>query len=373
MDNELAMDAKSGWLTVLRLVWIAGGVVAVNEPGPDVQITAGMAGRSLSRLSINTYGDLFAALMARGFPTLGAIFVVSPDKLQGLQRPDFRAISPTKQWLVWDVQQRWRQIAFAAGKSNHMPLMDVASSIASGLRYSQMRLHDLATAYGVQLRGRLHESEAKDYQAFKDTNSFEVYKAIHAFFWEMAVLSDTLAEFAAAFCFSRAGVRKMGSLLRSLHKDHVSDPLADEILRATDQATRGWLATFINYRNFFTHVAPMEQAVNIAFAVQDVRILPDGTSIPQIYYPLPQDASKVNSKRSQGILFNSLEELSAASCARHDRTSEPDALDYLHSSLNQLAELSAAMASRSPVVPQPITLGPDDLIGPVHVTRQRPF
>src|ERR1019366_7334850 len=110
MDNELAMDAKSGWLTVLRLVWIAGGVVAVNEPGPDVQITAGMAGRSLSRLSINTYGDLFAALMARGFPTLGAIFVVSPDKLQGLQRPDFRAISPTKQCLPWEVQQRWGQI-----------------------------------------------------------------------------------------------------------------------------------------------------------------------------------------------------------------------------------------------------------------------
>lgn len=364
------MNANSEWPKVLRIVWITGGVVVVNEPGPEVQISAGMAGRKLCRMRINAYDSLFADLMARGFPPLGATFVVSPDELQGLQRPDFRAISPTKQWLVSNTQQQWRQITFTAAKSGRMSLMDVASRIASGLRYSQMRLHDLAMAYGVQLRGRLHENEAENYQAFQDTNSFEVYKAIHAFFWEMAVLSDTLAEFAATFCFSRAKVRRVGSLVKSLNKDHPDDSLADEVLRATDQDTRGWLATFTNYRNFFTHVAPMEQAVNIAFAVQDVRPLPDGSSIPQIYYPLPRDAAEFNSKRSQGIFFNSLEELGAASRARHDRTSEPDALDYLHSSLNRFAELSLTMAARSPVAPKPIEISQDDIIGRVRVTQK---
>ncbi len=177
------MNSNSEWHNVLRLVWIAGGVVAVNEPGSDVQINAGVAGRSICRLRINTYGGLFAALLERGFPILGTTFVVNPEELQGLQRPDFRVISSTRHWLVSDVQQQWRQIAFAAGKSGSMPLMDVASRIASGLRYSQMRLNDLVTAYSVQLRGRLHEREAKNYQAFKNTNSFEVYKAIHALFY----------------------------------------------------------------------------------------------------------------------------------------------------------------------------------------------
>jgi hypothetical protein len=327
-----------------------------------------MAGRSICRLRISTYPNLFDALRKEGFPILGATFVVGPEELQGLRRPEFRAISPTKGWLVWDVQQQWRQIAFAAGTSGHMPLMDVASRIASSLGYSQMRLHDLLTAYSVQLRGRLHESEAKDYQAFKDTNSFEVYKAIHALFWEMAVLRDTLAEFAAAFCFSRVGVRRLSKLLKSLDENPSCDPLADEILRATDQSSRGWLATFTNYRNFFTHVAPMEQAANIAFAVQDVRNLSGGLSIPQVYYALPRDAAEFRSKRSQGIFFNSLEELSAASSRRHERTSEPDTLDYLHACINQFAELSLMLVARSPIAPKPIHIGPEDIIGGIQVT-----
>jgi hypothetical protein len=350
----------------VRLVWIAGGVVAVNEPGPDVQINAGMAGRSIFTLRIGTYPGLFEALREKGFPIVGVTFVIDPEELQGLHLPEFRAMSPAKGWLVSDVTQQWRQVAFAAGRSGHMPLLDVASRIASGLRYSQMRLHDLATAYSMQLRGRLHQNVAKDYQAFQDTNSFEVYKAIHALFWEMAVLRDTLAEFAGVFCFSRVEVRSLKGLLSSLRKDPVSDPLANEILSAADQSSRGWVATFTNYRNFFTHVAPMEQAANIAFAVQDKRKLAGGLAMPQIYYALPRDVEDLTRKRSEGIFFKSLEELTAASSRRHERTSEPDALDYLHGCINQFAELSHVLLARSPIAPKPIEIGPEDVIEGLH-------
>lgn len=363
------MNSNTEWPSVIRVVWIAGGIVALNESGNDVQINVGMGGRSLCTLRISTFASLFEVLRQKGFPILGATFLMHPEEIKGLRPPVFRAMSPSKGWLVWDLTQKWRQIAFAAGKGDRMPLMDVASRIASGLRYSQMRLYDLVRAYSIQLRGRLHESQAKEYQAFKDTNSFEVYMAIHALFWEIAVLRDTLAEFVAVYCFSQVGVRTMSGLRKSLGKNPTADPLADEILRSTDQSSSGWLAMFTCYRNFFTHVAPMEQAANISFAVQDMRALSGGFSIPQIYYALPRDIEDLTRTRSRGIFFNSLEELSAASSRRHERTSEPDALDYLHGCLNQFAELALTLVDRSPIVPKPIHLGPEDIIGGIKVNK----
>jgi hypothetical protein len=362
------MNSNSEWPSVTRVVWIAGGIVAFNEPGNDVQIYVGMGGRNLCTLHIRTYASLFEVLREKGFPILGATFLMHPEEFQGLRPPEFRAMSPSKGWLVWELTQKWRQIAFAAGKDGRMPLMDVASRIASGLRYSQMRLHDLVKAYSIQLCGHLHKSEAKEYQAFKDTNSFEVYKAIHALFWEIAVLRDTLAEFAAVFCLSQVGVKTMAGLRRSLGKNPPCDPLADEILRSTDQLSSGWLATFTSYRNFFTHVAPIEQAANISLAVQDMRDLSGGFSVPQIYYALPPDIEDLTRRRSKGIFFNSLEELSAASSRRHQRSSEPDALDYFHGCINQFAELALTLVARSPILPKPIHIGPGDIIGGIKVT-----
>jgi hypothetical protein len=350
------MNANLKWHNVLRLVWVAGGVVAVNEPGPSVQIVAGMGGRNLQELRISTYESLFEVLRTHGFLILGATFVEDPKVLQGLRPPDFRAMSlNNKGWLVWDARQRWREVAFAAGKSGHMPLMDLAARIASVHRYSQMRLYDLATAYSLQLRCRLHDREAKEYQAFQDLNSFEVYKAIHALFWEMAVLRDVLAEFIATFCFSQIGVTSLKGLRKALNKNRPIDPLADEILQAADHSSGGWIATFTSYRNFFTHVAPMEQAANVARTVQDMRTLAGGLSIPQIYYALPEDIEDLTRRRKQGILFSSLEELGAASFRRHDRSMEPDALEYLHRCMDQFVELSLKLVSRSPVAPKPST------------------
>ena len=62
------MTSSSGWHKVLRLVWIAGGVVAVNEPGPNIQINVGLGGRTIHRLRINAYATLFEALREDGKP-----------------------------------------------------------------------------------------------------------------------------------------------------------------------------------------------------------------------------------------------------------------------------------------------------------------
>lgn len=355
------------WYDLVRIVWISGGVVAVNNPGPTVQISAGLQGRLLGSLNIPSYPNLLPVIRQQGFQVVGATFIDGPEEAQGLRPPQFRAFSESKGWLISDQHQSWRQIAHASGKSDNMLLMDVASRIASGLAYCEMRLLDLAEAYSKQLRGRNHAAVPKEYQRFKDLNSSAVYKAIHALFWEMAVLRDSLAEFAATFCFKRTGLSSLSGLVRSLRKHSLTDSLAQQIIEAADDANGGWLALFSCYRNLFTHSAPMEQVAGIAFAVQDMHIISPEFSIPQIYYPLPQNVVELSRKRSGGTLFMTLKELQEASSERRpERRSEPDALDYLRNCLDKMAQLALLLAERSPVKAETIQISPTDIIGNIQ-------
>ncbi len=365
------MTNDTQWLNVVRIVWMSGGVVAVSNPGPEVQIAGGLDGPILGSLRIPAYRSLFAMLQQQGLSIVGTTFVEAQEEALGLRRPQFRALSDNRGWLAWDSHQQWRQIAHASSQRDNMPLMDVASRIASGLAYSEMRLHDLVDAYSTQLRGRLHASAGEAYQRFKDTNSSAVYKAIHALFWEMAVLRDALAEFAAKFCFARAGVATLSGLIRSLRKELPEDPLATQLMAvADDTAANGWLATFTSYRNLFTHSAPMEQAAGIAFAIMETRVLSPDLTVPEIYYPLPPNVGELTRRRSSGALFMTLKELVDASSGRRpERASEPDALDYLCSCLDKMAQLSLLLAVRSPIEAKPIHLGPTDIIGNIRITR----
>ena len=362
------MGADSEWHNVVRVAWSTGGIVAVNEPGPEVRIQAGFCGPTVRTLCISDFKGLFASLREGGFPTIGATFAQHREEFEGLRPPQFLAMSRAMdRWLVWDARQVWRQIAVAAGRANHMRLLDVASRVASGLAYSELRLSDLVNSYGVQLRGHFRAEKEKDYEAFNDLNSFAVYKGIHALFWELAVLRDSLAEFVASFCFPAGELRSMAGLRKFLLRNPPADELAAEILQVTDPASGGWIATFSAYRDLFTHLAPLQEAAGKAFAVQDLLKVPSGSPVPQIFYALPSDVAELARKRSKGTLFNSLEELAAASARKHDRRCEPDALEYLHGCIDDFAKLALKLVPRSPVAPRPIRIGPEDLVGPVQV------
>lgn len=273
--------------------------------------------------------------------------------------------------MLWDLHQRWRQIAHACVDLDEMALMDVASRIASSLAYSEMRLLDLVEAYGAQLRGRCHAAKPDRYARFKDTNSFAVYKAIHALFWEMAVLRDSLAEFASKFCFSRADITSLAGLVRSLRKNTPAELLAQEILTAADDTSGGWLAIFTAYRNLFTHYAPMEQAAGTAYAIQEMQNI-SGVTLPVIYYPLPSNAADLMRRRASGEpLFSTFKQMAEASAGhRPDRASEPDALEYLYDCLAQMARLAQQLGDRSPIAAKPFHFGPDDIIGGAQVIRR---
>jgi hypothetical protein len=76
--------------------------------------------------------------------------------------------------------------------------------------------------------------------------------------------------------------------VKRLKTDTFADPLAKNILNITNESLGGWLSRLTSYRNFFTHVAPMEQAMGTAFTILDTRRLSDNILVPQIYYPLPE-------------------------------------------------------------------------------------
>jgi hypothetical protein len=352
---------------------MSGGVVAVNNPGPEVNITAGFGGPVLSTIRIPSYDRLLAIISALGVPVVGTTFIVDREEALLLRRPQFRAFNGSSMdWLVEDSYQRWRQIAHASGQRDEMQLMDVAARVASCLSYSEMGLQDLAKAYSTQLRCHLHGSPVQEYARFKDTNSRVAYKEIHSLFREMAVLRDTLAEFIAQFCYSKSRINTLGDLLTWLHKEHASDDLAVQLFEVTDESKRGWLWEFTAYRNLFTHRSPMELVAGVAFTVQDTRQIATEQSIPQIYYPLPPNAHELLRQRRDGPLFKTFQELlDASEWKRHERHSEPDALDYLSSCLNRLAQLSAFLIGRSPVKPQPIEIAESEIIGEIKVSLMR--
>jgi hypothetical protein len=247
-----------------------------------------------------------------------------------------------------------------------MTLVDLSSRVAFGLEYSQLRLHDLALNYALQLRACSARNEASVYQRFKDPWGREVYKAIHALFWELAVLRDTLAEFVAVICFRKSGVRTLSGLLKILKKTPSSDPVAVELANVGDEALGGWLFRFSSYRNFFTHIAPMEWSAGVSWTVLDFRELIGGATVPQIYYPLPRNINELTRERSGGNFYPNMTTFLEASRAKPVRASDPDALEYLHSCLVKFADLAAVLVERSPIPPALIHFTDKDIIGKIR-------
>lgn len=252
-----------------------------------------------------------------------------------------------------------------------MTLMDIASRLASGLRHCEMRIGQLAEAYSQQLRRLALKRELSEYSRFKDVNSPPVYMAIHALFWELAVLRDTLAEFAAKYAFNIDGVATMRGLIARLRSAKLVTPLSEELIAVAGNGPDAWIEVFTAYRNLFTHAASMEQAAGVAFAVQYYRQTVSALRLPAIYYPLPGDAKDLMQRRSKGDLYPSLEVLIKASSGKKpDPAIEPDALDYLAATLDRFGELATRFLALSPVAPRMVELTSDDIDGPITIVRK---
>jgi hypothetical protein len=366
-------NSQQEWPAVLRLVWLTGGLVAVNQPAEaEVSIKCSASGRTFAALTIKTYPEIFSALRSLGFRIVGTTLVTNARELEGPQAPQFWAAGLSGGWPVWDATQQWKQIAFASSRQGHSRLMDVAARVSAALRYSEMRLYDLGDSYSRQLHGRVQAEEPKPYVRFNDTFSSTVYKDIHSMFWEMAVLRDVLAEFIAVFCLGRSDATTLSGLLRSLNKSSSADSFAEEVQRiANRKSPEGWLGRFGSYRDCFTHSAPLNLVTGSAFAVQDQLILKDGSAVPQIYYPLPEHPEQVMHDRAKGVAFDPSNPSAPPRRQKHDRAKEPDALEYLQGCLCQQTDLAVRLIARSSVAPEPIALTKGDIIGDIKIVPTR--
>jgi hypothetical protein len=127
------------------------------------------------------------------------------------------------------------------------------------------------------------------------------------------------------------------------------------------------LGRFGSYRDCFTHSAPLNLVTGPAFAIQDQLVLKDSSSVPQIYYPLPESPDDVRRDRAKGVPFDPSNGSGTTRREKSDRAKEPDALEYLHGRLCQLTDLAMRLIARSPIAPKPIVLTKDDIIGDIKI------
>lgn len=363
-------SSNNDWPAVCRIVWLGGGLVAIHEPGALVNIEAGINGPICHELQLPTFASMYTMLAQQGFSVIGTTHVMDMEEARGSRPPEFRAWSAgTDVWRFSRIQQKWGEVSHAASQRNEMAVMDIASRISSEMNYCEIRLQNLAEAYSVQLGIKARNRELEEFVRFEDMNSSRVYLAIHALFWEQAVLRDYLAEFAAKFLYGFDEVTSLGGLLKRLSKAKLeTDDIAIEFLNAGSIDHAGWLSLFSDYRDLFTHRAPMAQAAGVAFATQDQMAITGGKTVPQLYYPLPADVRDLSKRRSCGALHKSMEEFIEISSAVPNRKSEPDALSYLHATLGQFALLAERLIQRSPIAPEIIHITEADVVGPLQAS-----
>jgi hypothetical protein len=356
--------------------FLEGGLVALNNPGGSVQICTGQRSAVLTSFDIERFIDLYSQLWRRGHAVVGCEFYQTPDELRGIDPAQFRVFEPRIGWRCYDTGTSFRQIANAAMKLDQMALADCAARVAFELQAVEFRVLELCRAYSTQLRGCVSRGEISARRRFSDLNTRAVIHAIHALFYELAVLRDYIADFVAGHILrleSRKGtpIHSMSGLRKALKGKVTDDPLVSAILAGTSTPEEGnapgWLAVLSAYRNVFAHLAPLSLAGRGSWAIQDL-LATMGSTLPILYYPLPRNPIDLERSRSKGVPFERFEDwLNASAEHQPRRDEEPDALQYLHASTNRMATLASELVKRSPVAPTPIVLTEADLIGPVVV------
>lgn len=340
--------------------WFAGGQVALYRiDNGQLDHTHGLSELVFASLQSLRLDKLFSCLSTCGLPILGITAFQFPDELTGRRVPLFMAWRDAEYW--WGAKQAhdlWRMVSYGAEVASQTRLAALADRIACAVDECETHLQNLCKAYATQLGAQDADSWELPSRCFSDSHSQAVYPAIHSFFWQLAVLRDLLAEFAAEHVFGHRGIATYRGLLGKLKRDSTSDPdLAAKLLAAGDAG--GWIAVFTSYRNLFTHAASLRSVQGIHHTFQDTRTL-YARSVPQLYYPLPCDPELLARQRSASsaartptILLESI---------KPNRSHEPDALEYLTTTFDRFVQLAIALSLRSPVEPQMPTIPDEDII-----------
>jgi hypothetical protein len=308
------------------------------------------------------------ALENHGFRVLGVEFYEHAQQLNGVQPSNRRAFCPGMGWLVHDAISDWAERSTCAYQEGDRQFGTLAAHVAFGLRAAEERLRQAALSYSTQLRGRQLQQDLQRFAIFEDLNSLPVTLAIHAMFYDLASVRDTIAQFLVRYVFQieeppkRQATWDMAKLAEELRSPHrpANPEWRTILLHASDNRSSppGWLAQLARYRNQFMHNAPVHFARRTKGAVQEMQAFGALGDLPLLYHPLPP-LSDGESRTSTG-----------EPCVRPRRSTEPDALEYLSTALLHLASLSLGASSKAPYERMVLNLTDADIIGPIRIIRR---
>jgi hypothetical protein len=112
------MEPKNAWPAALRMVWLTGGLVAINEPESNlVSIQTSVNGRKIAEFNTPAYPAIFSGLVVRGFKIIGTTFVTDPDQLEGTRAQEFRLAGLNGGWRLWDIRSKRGETSYRSTES----------------------------------------------------------------------------------------------------------------------------------------------------------------------------------------------------------------------------------------------------------------
>lgn len=184
-------------------------------------------------------------------------------------------------WRSWDREQKsletdlnfiWGGLANAYRENGDAHAAVQCANVNFALRAVSQRLKGISDAYAAQ-NAIAFCSGKKEGLWFKNTETIDVYLAIHSFLAEMGTLRDYIAAYVAQNRFKIDNVTRMSVLFKRC-TNLTDDPVADEIVAACDKTRpASWLAGVSAFRDHTIHVAPITSRTGgRGFAVRNCRI-----------------------------------------------------------------------------------------------------
>ena len=352
---------------VMPLIHLSGGLVATQLPGDAcAEVATRRGGTVVDRLPVAEPRELFVALNRGGYRSVGFELYTCSEELEAIWPAQWQVVWPQRGRVGKETETLWHALANTGAQANDAGFFDISSRIAFELFAASLRLRDLGKAYSKQLHGHFATSGPWKEGWFEDLYSHEVRLAVHAAFSELHTCLDYLGEFIARYVLKEERrVDSWSGLLNILKKrDAPSTPLTEMVREVSIRATEkpGWCAELTEYRNVFTHTAPLGQATHWPFTLARNLEVRTGKVVPALKCPLPWNVMTLKQARVPALPYRDEKQLPALLRELEaEAFKTPDTFDYLTMAYRNVVELAAYVGGHSPFEPQPLSLSSEDL------------
>lgn len=368
----MEQQAIDSWPNAIRIIHLNGGCRAVNNPGPYVVFDPKTIEEPQFTFKINKYGEIFHRLEAIGLITIGVDFFTHMLESEGLQPPNWRSYhrSESSSWPTEESAQTWKNIGHAAFKQKNGRLWDIGSRIGHQLRVCDWRVREISEAYRKQLTVNLKTKSFEVGKMYEDGFSWLSYLSIQSYLVDACILRDYLAEFMSEFLYGSQEDMKITAMgpfkKKVLNKIAQEDNFTLQLKQATHKD--GWITQLGNYRDLVVHSSPLAQAKSRLFSTCGELTLRNGSRLPSINCPLPEDPANILKSRSSGSHFEDFDkQFNLFIEAAKGGIPMVDGLDYAGRSLGQLARLAYIIAKKSPINPEVPLFNKSNIIGGIKI------